>query len=210
MILGDKFVVDNKAYSETLRFIAVENFETEALPHLNDLYRTALRFVQDKGEAEDIVQEAYLQAWKSYERYETGTNCRAWLYKILFYKLDHYRRRQYNQWKYIKETDETITENAVYEPSVEQRLCDEDVLNALHNLPLKYREVILLADLEEFAYKEISQRLNIPIGTVMSRLNRGRTKLRGMLAGVAKEYGIAKSLNKPQDVPPFGYAQAFA
>ena len=168
----------------------VEEFETEALPHLNELYRTAVRLVMDRGEAEDLVQEVYLQAWKSYECYQAGTNCHAWLYKILFYKLDHYRRRQHAQWKHLKEGDETIVANAVYKPPVQQTLRDEEILHALACLPLKYREVVLLADVEEFAYKEICELLNIPIGTVMSRLSRGRTKLRELLTGVACQYGI--------------------
>jgi RNA polymerase sigma-70 factor, ECF subfamily len=170
--------------------LAVEEFETEALPHLSELYRMAVRLVMDRSEAEDLVQEVYLQAWKSYERYQSGTNCRAWLYKILFYKLDHHRRRQRAQWKHLKEGDETIAAQAVYMPPVEPTLRDEEILRALDCLPLKYREVVLLADVEEFAYKEICELLNIPIGTVMSRLNRGRTKLRQLLTGVACQYGI--------------------
>jgi len=157
---------------------SIEAFEAEALPHLNDLYRTAVRLVLNRDEAEDLVQETYMQAWKSFDNYETGTNCRAWLYKILFYKIDHHRRRKYTQWKYIKEGDETIRATVAYEPPIDQTLRDEDMLNALDSLPPKYREVVLLADVEEFAYKEISRLLNIPIGTVMSRLNRGRAKLR--------------------------------
>lgn len=168
----------------------VEEFETEALPHLSELYRMAIRLVMDRSEAEDLVQEVYLQAWKSYERYQAGTNCRAWLYKILFYKLDHHRRRQHTQWKHFEESDETIAAHAVYQSPVEPTLRDAEILHALDRLPLKYREVVLLADVEEFAYKEICELLNIPIGTVMSRLSRGRTKLRELLTGVACQYGI--------------------
>ncbi len=168
----------------------IAEFEAEAMPHLNDLYRTAVRLVMNRSEAEDLVQETYMQAWKSFDRYKAGTNCRAWLYKILFFKLDHHRRRQQTHLKHIKEGDETIALTVAYEPPVDVRLRDEEILHALGNLPLKYREVVLLADVEEFAYKEISFLLNIPIGTVMSRLNRGRTKLREMLTSVACEYGV--------------------
>src|SRR5918993_3004317 len=80
-----------------------DEFEAEAMPHLNDLYRTTVRMVRDRAEAEDLVQEVYLQAWKSYHKYEPGTNCRAWLYKILFNKIDHHRRRQYSRAKWLEE-----------------------------------------------------------------------------------------------------------
>ena len=75
------------------RKITAEEFESEALPHVDDLFRTAVRLVMDRAEAEDLLQEVYMQAWKSFERYEPGTNCRAWLYKFLFNKLNHQRRR---------------------------------------------------------------------------------------------------------------------
>jgi RNA polymerase sigma-70 factor (ECF subfamily) len=172
------------------RNITEEEFEAEALPHLNDLYRTSVRLVTDRGAAEDLVQEVYLQAWKSYDRYEPGTNCRAWLFKILFNKLDHYRRRQRSQWKFIAESDALIEESLRYEPPVEHDLRDEDVLRALEQVPPRYREVVLLADVEEFSYREIAQVLGVPVGTVMSRLSRGRRQLRSLLARVALDYGI--------------------
>lgn len=172
------------------RKITAEEFELEALPHLNDLYRTTVRLTLDRGEAEDLVQDVYLQAWKSYHKYEPGTNCRAWLYKILFNKVDHYRRRKYSQGKWFKEADEDMAETVAYEAPVAHNLTDEEVLAALDQLPAHYREVVLLADVEEFSYKEISEFLEIPIGTVMSRLSRGRKRLRDLLAGMAHHYGI--------------------
>jgi RNA polymerase sigma-70 factor (ECF subfamily) len=179
----------------------VAAFEAEALPHLGDLYGTAVRLVMDRSEAEDIVQETYLQAWKSYHRYAAGTNCRAWLYRIFFYKLDHYRRRQRTRCKHIKESSEASADVAACEPPVRTGLRDKDVLRALDSLPLKYREVVWLADVEECAYKEIAEALNIPIGTVMSRLCRGRTRLRKLLAGVAREYGILKDCARASKDP---------
>jgi RNA polymerase sigma-70 factor, ECF subfamily len=167
-----------------------EEFESEALPHLDDLFRTAVRLVFDRAEAEDLVQETYMQAWKSFGKYEPGTNCRAWLYKILFNKLNHQRRRKYSDAKFIQEGDDFLAEVAAYEPPVAHELTDETVVEALDGLPRNFREVVLLADVEEFSYREISDVLRIPTGTVMSRLSRGRKQLRDALAGVARQYGI--------------------
>jgi RNA polymerase sigma-70 factor (ECF subfamily) len=172
-----------------------ERFEREALPHFQELRRTAARFVADGGEAEDLAQEVYMHAWRCFDRYEAGTNCRAWLHKILFHRLDHYRRRYVARWAWMGEEQ---AERLVYEAPAEPRLTDKEVLNALHSLPQTYREVVVLADVEEFSYKEIAQRLNIPLGTVMSRLNRGRKALRGLLAGVAESYGLVGSKFKVQ------------
>ncbi|HKP14264.1 MAG TPA: sigma-70 family RNA polymerase sigma factor, partial [Blastocatellia bacterium] len=92
-----------------------EEFEGAALPHLNDLFRTALRLVRDRAEAEDLVQEAYLQAWKSFHRFEPGTNCRAWLFKILFHVIQHHRRKLFKM-RLVSDEDERIEETVSYEP----------------------------------------------------------------------------------------------
>lgn len=170
--------------------ITPEVFEAEAMQHINDLYRTAVRLTRDQSEADDLVQETYMQAWKSFDHYELGTNCRAWLYKILFNKFDHLRRKKYTQSKYFQEADEIVFVNSSYTPSVPEHLTDTEVIAALDKLPDHYRSVVLLADVQEFDYKEVAQILDIPIGTVMSRLNRARTQLRKSLARVAGEYGI--------------------
>ncbi|HYE72152.1 MAG TPA: sigma-70 family RNA polymerase sigma factor [Blastocatellia bacterium] len=166
-----------------------EAFEAAALPHLNDLYRAARHTLGNAAEAEDIVQETFLQAWKSFHRFEVGTNCRAWLFKILFHVI-HHNRRKWRNWKWNSESDELVMETLVYEPPIPQDICDEDVLAALERVPQSFREVILLADVEEFSYKEIAAMLEIPIGTVMSRLNRGRKMLRAELADYATSCGI--------------------
>lgn len=168
---------------------AVEAFEESALPHLNDLFRTACRALLDRAQAEDIVQEVYYQAWKSWRRFEPGTNCRAWLFKILFHVIHHHRRK-WLKFAWASDIAESPAEAFVYEPPVAQRLTDEEVLEALDRLPLAYREVVLLADVEEFSYREIAGVLCVPMGTVMSRLNRGRKLLRRELAGLAESYGI--------------------
>jgi RNA polymerase sigma-70 factor (ECF subfamily) len=165
-------------------------FETEALPHLDVIYRTAARLAAGRAEAEDLVQDVYAQAWLSFAAYEPGTNCRAWLFKILMNKLAHQRRRKYALLKRTAEADELTFERVAYVPPVEQELKDEDVLAALDRVPERFREVVLLADVEEFSYREIAEMLGVPAGTVMSRLSRGRKLLREMLAGVAAGYGI--------------------
>jgi len=169
-----------------------EIFALEATPHLKDLYRTAVRLTRSRIEAEDIVQEVYLQAWKSFESYETGTNCRAWLYQIMFYKISHHRRQFVMQSKYFQADDEegTLFAHAAAAPLVSQTLTDEDVIAAVDKLSPNYRSVVLLTDVEEFSYKEAAEILQIPIGTVMSRLSRARRQLRVSLAAVAPEFGF--------------------
>jgi RNA polymerase sigma-70 factor, ECF subfamily len=163
---------------------ATHDFETTALPHLNDLYRTARRVFGNATDAEDVVQETYLQAWKSFHRFQTGTNIRAWLYKILFHVAAHHRRKLYRV-KLTELEEANLSEILSYETTplapLPERLSDQEVLDALEQVPQHYRAVVVLADVQEFAYKEIAEILQIPIGTVMSRLNRGRKVLRERL-----------------------------
>ncbi len=173
--------------------ITPEIFESEAMQHIDDLYRTAKRLTRNESDASDLVQETYMQAWKSFENYEIGTNCRAWLYKILFNKYDHHRRKQMTQSKYFQDADELVFELSAAKPSVPEHLTDREVISALDKLPEHYRSVVLLADVHEFDYKEVAHILNIPIGTVMSRLNRARTQLKKSLSGVARQYGLRQS-----------------
>jgi RNA polymerase sigma-70 factor (ECF subfamily) len=164
------------------------DFEATALPHLDELYRTARRLTGSPTEAEDVVQETYLQAWKSFHRFESGTNCRAWLHKILFHVVQHYRRKSFRL--VLKQDDEdTLEENLTYEPPIPEEVTDDDVLAAFQKIPEHYREVVLLADVHEFAYREIAETLSIPLGTVMSRLNRGRNLLRQELSSFAAGFG---------------------
>lgn len=143
-----------------------------------DVYRAARRVVGDPVRAEDLTQEVYLQAWKSFHRYEPGTNCRAWLMKILFYRVSHQRRL----WKRIRDRFERPLEiDPVYVPPVEDSISDADLLAALGRLTLDARTIVLLVDVEEFSYKEAAEVLGIPAGTVMSRLSRARRQLRAFL-----------------------------
>ncbi len=166
------------------------DFEAAAMPHLADLYRSASFLVRNSVDAEDLVQEVYLEAWKSFHRFEIGTNCRAWLFRIMFHRLHHLRRRLIKTSKveaFASPVDEDV-HMAV--PPVPQDIRDDDILRALERIPVEFREVVLMADVEDFSYKEIAETLKIPLGTVMSRLSRGRRILRNGLADVARTYGI--------------------
>ncbi|MFN0166903.1 MAG: sigma-70 family RNA polymerase sigma factor [Bryobacteraceae bacterium] len=163
-------------------------FEAEAMPHHQDLFRTAMRMLQNQDKASDAVQEAYQLAWKLFDKYEAGTNCRAWLSQILFNVVRH-ERRNWFKWITGKEEDLSQTELAA-PPEVPDTLTDSAILAALDRMPEQFRAVVLLTDVEEFSYKEASQILNIPIGTVMSRLSRGRAQLREELRDVAQSYGV--------------------
>lgn len=164
-------------------------FERAALPHLHELYRTALRLLGDGVKAEDMVQETYLQAWKSFARFEPGTNCRAWLFKILVNTIHHHRRSWFNL-RRVKESDEILEQTPACPPPVPEHIAEGEILRALDRLPADYRAAVVLADVEEFSYKEIAGMLGVPIGTVMSRLSRGRRLLREQLSEIAKSYGI--------------------
>ena len=167
----------------------VTDFEREAMPHSRDLYRSALRLLRDAGKAGDAVQQTYLLAWKSFERYQTGTNCKARLFQILFNVVRH-ERRAWFKWMTGRE-DDVAQADLIALPIISTELSDGEILNALDALPISFREVVLLVDVEEFSYKEASEMLKVPIGTVMSRLNRARGLLRQKLAGVARSYGVA-------------------
>lgn len=172
-------------------------FDEEAMPHLNDLFRTATRTLGDKARAEDVVQETYLQAWKSFASFEPGTNCRAWLFKILFHCVHHHRRKQM-RFPVVREPGDMIDETLASVPAVPDKLTDEEILAALDKIPGDFRSIVLLVDVEEFAYKEVAEILAIPIGTVMSRLSRGRKLLRGYLAAAAGSYGIGGDVETTQ------------
>src|SRR5215469_13162796 len=160
----------------------LHNFETIALPHAKDLFRMASSLLRNSAEAEDAVQECLLQAWKCFDRFEPGTNCRAWLYKILFHVVSHQRRKWSRLW--LAEDPQIFEDTLVAKAEIPEFLTDEQILVALRKMPQRYAEVVMLADVQEFSYKEIHETLSIPIGTVMSRLSRGREYLRTELAAM--------------------------
>lgn len=174
--------------------ITSDNFELAALPHRNNLFKAAVRVTGNQAESEDLVQEVYLQAWKSFYRFEMGTNCHAWLFKILSNKLKHYYRKNY-RFKLVDDSEKVLAVLA-YEPPAPQNLRNEALLASLEKLPSVYHEAILLADVEEFSYKEICTILRVPIGTVMSRLSRGRKLLRIELDKCGELHAMVKTASK--------------
>lgn len=156
-------------------------FEVEALPHVESLFRIAMWFERNRQEAEDLVQDTLRQALESFHRYTPGTNCRAWLLTILHH-LRSNRNRSRARSPIVSDVDDLATAAALFQPSIPEHLTDEDLLTALRRIPVQYQEVIVLSDVEELPYKEIAATLSVPIGTVMSRLHRGRALLRQELA----------------------------
>ena len=146
--------------------------------------------MHSRAEAEDAVQEAYLQALKSFHRFTPGTNCRAWLFRILFHVISHQRRKWFG--RLIFSEREELEQTTVYTPPVPEELTDDEMIAAFRKLPRQFADVVMLCDVQEFSYKEIQQTLGIPIGTVMSRLSRGRQLLRAQLADCASQAGVVR------------------
>jgi RNA polymerase sigma-70 factor (ECF subfamily) len=180
-----------KALDQNDKSHRLEIFEAEALGFSSQLFRVALRVCRDREKAEDLIQETYLQAWRSFHRFEIGTNLRAWLYKILF--NIHYSEVRKERLEFAP-IEETLAETITYDPPTPQRLTEEEVLSALERVPRDFQVPVVLADVEELSYREIADALQIPLGTVMSRLSRGRKLLRMELANYARGagYQIAK------------------
>jgi RNA polymerase sigma-70 factor, ECF subfamily len=155
-------------------------FEAEAMPHVDRLFRHAMWLERNRAEAEDLVQETLVQALQSFHRFAQGTNCRAWLVTILQHVRSNRRRKQ-ERVIIDSSVDERVTNVVPFVPPVPDHVTDEDMLLALQEIPAHHQEVILLCDVEDLTYKEIAGALEIPIGTVMSRLHRGRELLRTAL-----------------------------
>jgi RNA polymerase sigma-70 factor, ECF subfamily len=179
-----------------------ERFEREALPLLGEMYAAALRLTRNPADAEDVLQETYLRAYRGFDTFKEGTNLRAWLYRILTNAfINTYRKRQREpqtvsddevpEW-YLYERLGGDGAEASAEAEVLETLPDEDVQDALASLPEQFRLAVLLADVEGFSYKEIAEILDIPIGTVMSRLHRGRRALEKRLVNVMRERGLVR------------------
>ena len=184
-------------------------FETEALSLLDALYRTALRMTRSEADAEDLVQETYIRAFRFREQFTPGTNLKAWLFRILTNTfINTYRRRQtqpeftelegVDEFSLYKRMSDLKTSSGAGNPETEflDGLVDSEVKDARGELPEKFRQVVLL-DVEGFSYKEIAEMVDIPIGTVMSRLHRGRKFLQKRLLDLAQQRGIA-AVRTPQ------------
>lgn len=178
-----------------------QRFERDALEYVDQLYSAAMRMTRNPQDAEDLVQEAYTKAYSSFHQYRPGTNLKAWLYRILtntYINLYRKRQRQPQQaatdtvedWQMAKAAQHTSTGLRSAETEALDHLPDSDVKEALQSIPEEFRLAVYFADVEGFAYKEIAEILDIPIGTVMSRLHRGRKLLRGLLTDYARERGI--------------------
>jgi len=177
-------------------------FEAEALPLLSGMYSTAFRLTRNAADAEDLIQETFLRAYRGFHQFEEGTNLKAWLYRILMNTfINSYRKKQRQpqtvsddevpEWYLYSKMAESGMEPSA-EASVIESLPDEDVQAALSSLPEQFRAAVLLADVEGFSYKEIAEITGVPIGTVMSRLHRGRKALEKRLWDVVRERGLVR------------------
>jgi RNA polymerase sigma-70 factor (ECF subfamily) len=178
-----------------------ERFERDAMPLLDQLYSAALRLTRNPQDAEDLVQDTFAKAFASFHQYKDGTNLKAWMYRILTNTfINSYRKKQreplqsdaegVEDWQLVRAEAHTSRGLRSAETEALDHLPDSDVKKALQEIPSDFRMAVYFADVEGFSYKEIAEIMGTPIGTVMSRLNRGRSLLRDLLADYARERGL--------------------
>ncbi len=180
-----------------------QRFERDALPFLDQLYGAAMRMTRKPQDAEDLVQESFAKAFASFHQFRPGTNLKAWLYRILTNTfINSYRKKQrqpqqmteeIEDWQLARAESHTSSGLKSAEAQALEHLPDSDVKDALQRIPDDFRMAVYLADVEGFAYKEIAEIMGTPVGTVMSRLHRGRRMLRDLLTDYAEERGLARA-----------------
>jgi RNA polymerase sigma-70 factor (ECF subfamily) len=184
------------------------SFQEEALIHMESLYQGALYMTRDPAEAEDLVQETFLKAHRFWGRYQKGTNCKAWLYRIMTNTLINRRRKKKHAFSLLEETDTDSSTEGAYDHSVFysgpentylQGMLPDRVLKAIESLPESFRVPVVLSDLQDFSYKEIAEIMDCPVGTVMSRLFRGRKRLQELLFDHAVEQGVIAKRDAADD-----------
>ncbi|MBM4282468.1 MAG: sigma-70 family RNA polymerase sigma factor [Deltaproteobacteria bacterium] len=176
-------------------------YDRDVLPHVHALYGGAMRFTRSPNDANDLVQETLFKAWRSYESFTEGTNCKAWLFRILTNTFINKYRRTHKERDIVEGSGQLGAEHELVHIPSKQRFLDpegaladaalaDEVQAALQALPPDFRAVVMLADLDGLAYKEVADAVGIPVGTVMSRLFRGRRLLQAALFGYAVEQGV--------------------
>lgn len=178
-----------------------EDFNEEIIPHLDALYNFGLRLTSDPNDAEDLVQDTIVKAYRFFDSYEKGTNAKAWLFRILKNSyINNYRKKskkpQEVDYDEVASFYESIraerTETSDMEDKMFRELIDDDISNALDEIPEDFRTVVLLCDVEDFTYEEIANMLDVPIGTIRSRLHRGRNLLKAQLMDYATKKGYTQ------------------
>lgn len=179
-------------------------FEAEAMPHISALYAAALRLTRNEADAEDLIQETFMKAFRAFEQFEPGTNCKAWLFRIQTNTFINKYRRRVKEREILEGAEKTAAQHYLIHPQSKKTTLDpenalvdrflaDEVLAALEKVPTDFRTIVELADIQGLSYKDIADAVGIPVGTVMSRLFRGRRILQDQLFEYAAKEGVLKT-----------------